>query len=126
MTMARKDRIVADRLVIVDDHAPFRALARALLQAEGFEIVGEAADAASALATVRQLRPEVVLVDIGLPDADGFALSRWLAAEPDPPAIVLVSSRDERQYRRRLADSPARGFVAKSCLTAAAVAALIR
>jgi DNA-binding NarL/FixJ family response regulator len=112
-------------VLIVDDHAPFRALARALLQLEGFEVVGEAADALSALDAVRRLRPSVVLLDVQLPDLDGFEVARRLAQAGVPPAIVLVSSRDRSAYRRRLADSPARGFIAKSDLSGAAVAALV-
>jgi len=118
---------MARTVLIVDDHAPFRALARALLQLEGFEVVvvGEAADALSALDAVRRLRPNVVLLDIQLPDLDGFEVARRLAQAGDPPAIVLVSSRDRSAYRRRLAESPARGFIAKSDLSGAAVAALV-
>jgi DNA-binding NarL/FixJ family response regulator len=112
-------------VLIVDDHAPFRALARALLQLEGFEVVGEAADALSALDAVRRLQPSVVLLDVQLPDLDGFEVARRLAQAGVPPAIVLVSSRDRSAYRRRLADSPARGFIAKSDLSGAAVAALV-
>ena len=116
---------MAVTVLIVDDHAPFRALARALLQLEGFEVVGEAGDALSALNAVRRLQPSVVLVDIQLPDLDGFEVARRLAQAGDPPAIVLVSSRDRSAYSRRLAESPARGFIAKSDLSGAAVAALV-
>jgi len=116
---------MARTVLIVDDHAPFRALARALLQLEGFEVVGEAADALSALDAVRRLRPSLVLLDVQLPDLDGFEVARRLARAGDPPAVVLVSSRDRSAYRRRLADSPSRGFVAKSDLSGAAVAALV-
>jgi DNA-binding NarL/FixJ family response regulator len=116
---------MARTVLIVDDHPPFRALARALLQLEGFEVVGEAADALSALDAIRRLRPSVVLLDIQLPDLDGFEVARRLAQAGDPPAIVLVSSRDRSAYRRRLAESPARGFIAKSDLSGAAVAALV-
>jgi DNA-binding NarL/FixJ family response regulator len=119
------DQSMAKTVLIVDDHAPFRALARALLQLEGFEVVGEAADALSALDAVRRLRPSVVLLDIQLPDLDGFEVARRLAQAGDPPAIVLVSSRDRSAYRRRLAGSSARGFIAKSDLSGAAVAALV-
>jgi DNA-binding NarL/FixJ family response regulator len=119
------DQPVAETVLIVDDHAPFRALARALLQLEGFEVVGEADDARSALEAVRRLRPRVVLLDIQLPDLDGFEVARRLAQAGEPPAVVLVSSRDRSAYRRRLAESPARGFIAKSDLSGAAVAALV-
>ena len=111
------DQAMARTVLIVDDHAPFRALAGALLQLEGFEVVGEAADARSALDAVRRLRPSVVVLDVQLPDLDGFEVARRLAQAGDPPAIVLVSSRDRSAYRRRLADSPACGFVAKSELS---------
>jgi DNA-binding NarL/FixJ family response regulator len=119
------DQPMAKTVLIVDDHAPFRAVARALLQLEGFEVVGEAADAHSALDAVRRLRPSVVLLDVQLPDLDGFEVARQLVEAGDPPAIVLVSSRDRSAYRRRLAESSARGFIAKSDLTGAAVAALV-
>ena len=118
-------QLMARTVLIVDDHAPFRAVARALLQLEGFEVVGEAADALSALNAVRRLRPSVVLLDVQLPDLDGFEVARRLAQAGDPPAIVLVSSRDRSAYRRRLADSPACGFIAKGDLSGAAVAALV-
>jgi DNA-binding NarL/FixJ family response regulator len=116
---------MARTVLIVDDHAPFRAVARALLQLEGFAVVGEAADALSALDAVGRLRPDVVVLDIQLPDLDGFEVARRLAEAGDPPVIVLVSSRDSSAYRRRLADSPARGFIPKSDLSGAAVAALV-
>jgi DNA-binding NarL/FixJ family response regulator len=119
------DQSMAETVLIVDDHAPFRALARALLQLEGFEVVGEAADARSALDAVARLRPSVVVLDVQLPDLDGFEVARRLAQAGDPPAIVLVSTRDSSSYRRRLADSPARGFIPKSDLSGAAVAALV-
>jgi DNA-binding NarL/FixJ family response regulator len=119
------DQSMAKTVLIVDDHAPFRALARALLQLEGFEVVGEAADALSALDAALRLRPNVVLLDIQLPDLDGFEVARRLAQAGEPPAIVLVSSRDSSAYRRRLAESPARGFISKSDLSGAAVAALV-
>jgi len=120
-----EDQPVARTVLIVDDHAPFRALARALLELEGFQVVGEAADARSALDAVGRLRPGVVLLDVQLPDLDGFEVARRLAQVGDSPAIVLVSSRDRAVYRRRLAESPACGFIAKSDLSGAAVAALV-
>jgi DNA-binding NarL/FixJ family response regulator len=112
-------------VLIVDDHPGFRSAARALLEAEGFEVVGEAADGESGLAAAERLRPGLVLLDIQLPDLDGFAVAERLASSQSPPAVVLVSSRDRSAYRRRLAGSPARGFVSKSDLSGAAVAALV-
>jgi DNA-binding NarL/FixJ family response regulator len=116
---------VSATVLIVDDHRSFRDLARRMLERAGYQVVGEAKDGASALAAVARLRPGVVLLDIQLPDLDGFVISERLAAGDDPPVIVLISSRDESAYRRRLADSPARGFIAKNDLTGPALAALV-
>src|SRR6266511_610582 len=112
-------------VLIVDDHAAFRASARALLQAEGFDIVGEAADGVGAVEAVAVLRPEIVLLDIQLPDLDGLAVAEQLAAVPDAPAVVLISSRDAAAYGPRLQATPARGFIPKSGLSGEALAALI-
>ena len=111
-------------VLIVDDHADFRASARALLQAEGFEVVGEAADGAEAVAAVAVLRPEIVLLDIQLPDVDGLAVAEQLAMAPDPPTVVLISSRDAAAYGPRLQATPACGFCPKSGLSGEALAAL--
>ena len=85
-------------VLIVDDHAAFRTSARALLQAEGFDVIGEATDGAEAVEAVVALRPEIVLLDIQLPDLDGLTVAEQLAAAPDPPAVVLISSRDAAAY----------------------------
>jgi DNA-binding NarL/FixJ family response regulator len=111
-------------VLIVDDHAAFRTSARALLQAEGFEVIGEATGGAEAVEAVAVLRPEIVLLDIQLPDLDGLAVAEQLAAAPDPPAVVLISSRDAATYGPRLRDTPALGFIPKSGLSGQAVAAL--
>jgi two-component system, NarL family, nitrate/nitrite response regulator NarL len=111
-------------VLIVDDHAGFRSFARALLEAEGFEVVGEAADGAAALALARALAPELVLLDVALPDMDGFAVSEALLPDGAGPAVVLTSSRDVSAYRRRLKRSRARGFVTKSAISGPALAAL--
>lgn len=116
---------VGRRVLIVDDHEPFRALARDLLQLAGFEVIGEAADARSALSEFERLRPSIVLLDIGLPDADGFAVAAQLAEHDAAPVVVLTSSRDSTAYRRRLAESSARGFIAKAELSGAALAAVL-
>jgi DNA-binding NarL/FixJ family response regulator len=112
-------------VLIVDDHAPFRAAARALLEREGFEVVGESGDAAGALAAATRLRPAIVLLDIALPDADGFAVAEQLAEGDDSPIVILVSSREVAGYRSRLAESSARGFIGKGDLSGDAVAALV-
>lgn len=112
-------------VLIVDDHAAFRALARALLEAEGFDVVGEAEDGASGLAAVAELRPAVVVLDVQLPDIDGFQVAERLHEQDHAPAVVLVSTREASSYRRRLAGTPARGFIQKGELTGAAVAALV-
>ena len=111
-------------VLIVDDHAAFRASARALLEAEGFEVVGEAADGTEAVEAVAVLRPAIVLLDIQLPDLDGLAVAELLAAAPDAPAVVLISSRDAATYGPRLQATPARGFIPKSRLSGEALAAL--
>ena len=112
-------------VLIVDDHDGFRSFAKALLEAEGFEVVGEADDAASALATAARLHPGVVVLDIQLPGVDGFAVAARLAAAPHPPQVVLVSTRDISSYRRRLATSPVRGFISKAELSGSALSALV-
>jgi DNA-binding NarL/FixJ family response regulator len=111
-------------VLIVDDHAPFREAARMLLEGAGYTVVGESEDAAGAVEAAIRLHPAIVLVDIGLPDGDGFEVAERLAGGDDPPTVILISSREVAWYRRRLADSPARGFIAKGELSAGAVEAL--
>jgi two-component system response regulator EvgA len=113
-------------VLIVDDHAGFRRLARRMLEADGYSVVGEAADGRSALAAARELRPDLVLLDVQLPDDDGFSVADGLARNGDAPAIVLTSTRDAADYARRVERSPARGFVPKSELSGDAIAALLR
>ena len=112
-------------VLIVDDHSGFRACARQMLEADGFEIVGEAADAASAIAAARDLRPDIVLLDIQLPDIDGLEASEQIATLNGRTQIVLVSSRDISDYGKAIAESPARGFIPKSELSGTALRELI-
>ena len=112
-------------VVIVDDHREFRESAAALLEAEGFAVIGEAADGHEALAAIERLRPQVVLLDIQLPDLDGFAVAERLAARPDPPRIVLISSREAAAYGPRLETAAAQGFIPKRELSGSALAALV-
>jgi DNA-binding NarL/FixJ family response regulator len=116
----------AATVVVVDDHAGFRATARRLLEGDGWTVVGEADNAASALTTIAALQPDVVLLDIGLPDLDGFGVAERLAQAIDGgPAVVLISSRDRSAYAGRLAASAAIGFVAKDELDGPGLRALI-
>jgi DNA-binding NarL/FixJ family response regulator len=112
-------------VLIVDDHADFRDAASALLETEGFTVVGAAADGEAAIAAAKQLRPQVVLLDVQLPGLDGFAVAELLADTPEPPAVVLISSREAAAYGRRLESSPVRGFIPKRALSGAALAALV-
>jgi DNA-binding NarL/FixJ family response regulator len=112
-------------VLIVDDHAPFRALARRVLARAGYDVVAEASDGASARAIAEQVRPDVVLLDVNLPDCDGFAVAQSLTAREDSPVVILTSSRDRRDLEPLLRRSAARGFVPKHELSAGALAELL-
>jgi DNA-binding NarL/FixJ family response regulator len=112
-------------VLIVDDHPSFRATARVVLQAEGFDVVGEAADGGSALEAARALKPELVLLDVQLPDGDGFAVASELTRKGDGPIVVLTSSRDAADFGPLIEACGARGFVPKAELSGATLAALL-
>jgi two-component system response regulator EvgA len=112
-------------ILIVDDDPRFREQATGLLEADGFVVIGQAVDGASGLAAARDLRPDVVLLDIGLPDAEGFAVARDLAIDGPPPLVVLTSSRDARAYGRRLTNSGSLGFIPKEQVSGASIRALV-
>jgi DNA-binding NarL/FixJ family response regulator len=116
---------VAVTVLIVDDHAGFRSRACALLQMGGYEVVGEAGDGESAIAAVRELEPDIVLLDIVLPDIDGIEVSHRLSAGSNAPMVILTSSRDGSDFGRRLREAPAKGFIPKAELSAAALALLV-
>lgn len=92
-------------ILIVDDHAGFRVMARALLEADGFEVIAEADGAASAMANARTGRPAVVLLDVNLPDGNGFDVAQALRAELPMTRIVLTSSHDATSFGPRLRES---------------------
>jgi len=115
----------ARRVLVVDDHPSFRRSARALLAGEGFEVVGEAGDGVSALALAGELRPDLVLLDIQLPDVDGFEVTARLLERDPALQIVLISTRDRDAYGARIEASGARGFVAKTDLSGAAIERLL-
>ena len=110
---------------IVDDHAGFRAWARVLLEQAGYTVLGEAADGASAVSAARRLRPEMVLLDVQLPDADGFEVAQRLSRERWSPAVVLISTRDAFDYAERLERSGVLGFLTKEELTPEALSRLV-
>lgn len=118
--------LVRPTVVIVDDHSDFRRSAAALLGAEGFEVIGEAANGADAVNVIDSLRPDIVLLDIQLPGVDGFVVAERLCAGSNPPKVVLISSRDADSYGGQLRRSSAVGFVPKSRLSGAALAELTR
>lgn len=112
-------------VLIVDDHPSFRASARRMLEASGYVVIGEAADGEAAVIAAGELSPDLILLDVQLPDLDGFEVAERIAALGDAaPAIVLTSSRDLSDFRQAVADSPARGFIAKSELSGATFAEL--
>jgi len=113
------------RVLIVDDHATFRATARQVLEAAGFDVVGEAPDGASALEAVARLRPDVVLLDVQLPDMDGFEVSRRLCANGASPKIVLTSSRDASEFGDLVGGCGSRGFIPKGELSGGRLAELL-
>ncbi|MGH2905690.1 MAG: response regulator [Solirubrobacterales bacterium] len=119
----------AKTVLIVDDHPAFRASARLLLESEGYEVVGEAADGASAIEQVGTLSPDLVLLDVQLPDIDGFAVAEQVSAEriggTHAPTIVLVSSRDRTDFGSLLDSAGVRGFISKGELSGEALAELV-
>ena len=113
------------RVLIVDDHASFRSIARMLLAGAGLDVVGEAADGAQAIAAARDLRPDCVLLDVHLPDMDGFEVALALASEENGPAVVLTSTRDVRDFAPLLRQTPARGFIPKESFSPERFLALV-
>ena len=112
-------------VLIVDDHARFRTTARRALERDGWTVVGEAADGAAALDAARTLEPDVVLLDVGLPDMSGLEVARRLRAGSPRSAVVVISTHDSADYRDLAVANGARGFLAKAELTGDALAALL-
>jgi two-component system nitrate/nitrite response regulator NarL len=111
-------------VLVVDDHASFRELARALLEEGGYSVVGEAVDGVTALAACRRLRPDAVLLDVHLPDMDGFAVCAALGLERPAPRVVLTSADEDERVGSLLHRSGALGFVAKAALANSQIGAL--
>jgi DNA-binding NarL/FixJ family response regulator len=113
-------------VLIVDDHAGFRATARKLLLSAGFDVVGEAADGSQALEAAARLEPDVVLLDVQLPDANGFELAARLNSNGHRADVVLISSRDAAEFGGLVERSGARGFIPKAKLSGRTLAALLK
>ncbi len=114
-------------VLIVDDHPSFRASARRMLEADGYAVVGEAENGGAALEAARRLRPDLVLLDVRLPDLDGFEVARRLLdASGRTPQIVLTSSHDSSDLGDAIGASGVRGFIHKGELSGTALAAVLR
>lgn len=112
-------------VLVVDDDVTFREIVARVLALSGYQVIGEAGSVAEALARAGELRPDAALVDIGLPDGDGFSLARRLRALPHPPRVVLISTDAGAAGERAVQRSGAAGFLAKDELTGRALRALI-
>jgi DNA-binding NarL/FixJ family response regulator len=119
------DHGVTKSVLIVDDHAGFRAWTRVMLERDGYAVIGEAHDGESAIASARDHRPDLVVLDVMLPDVSGLVVADRLAELPGAPSVVLVSSRDRADFGDRIARSAAIGFVPKPELSAARLRALL-
>jgi DNA-binding NarL/FixJ family response regulator len=103
-------------VLVVDDHPAFRELARTLLEDGGYAVVAEAGDGASALAAARAVRPDAVLLDVHLPDMDGFAVAAALAREHPAARVVLTSTDADEEVGSLVRGSGALRFVPKDRL----------
>jgi DNA-binding NarL/FixJ family response regulator len=116
---------MATTVLIVDDHPTFRASARLLLEEEGFEVVGEAEDGGSAIEKAAELLPDILLLDVQLPDFDGFEVASRVSRADSAPAVILISSRDGGDFGGLVHSSGARGFIAKADLSGESMRALL-
>jgi CheY-like chemotaxis protein len=115
------------RCLLVDDNDAFLEAASVLLEREGVTVVGVASNTAEALRQVGALRPDVILIDIGLGTESGFDLARLLAKDGvgGSAEMIMISARAETDYRELVAESPAAGFLAKSELSARGICRVV-
>jgi two-component system response regulator EvgA len=125
LTRAWDDRVVDRSVLLVDDHAGFRAEARATLEADRYDVIGEAATGAAAVDEAARLKPDIVLLDIGLPDGSGLELVKRIRTAAPGTRVVLISSRQAADYGARLAGAGADGFLDKAALTPTALRDLL-
>jgi two-component system response regulator EvgA len=113
------------RIVIVDDDPTFLTTVRTLLEADGFEVVGEALNGVEGVAAVEELKPDVVLLDVNLPDIDGFEVVKRLTDRGRAPPIVLTSIRSESDFGDLVEKSRAYGFITKAEISGAALSRIL-
>ncbi len=113
------------RVLVIDDNPDFRSAARQLLERHGFVVVAEAETGISGIAKAKEHRPDLVLLDVQLPDVDGFEVAERLARLDGPVDVILTSSLDGTDFGALVAHSSALGFVPKAELSAAALEALL-
>jgi DNA-binding NarL/FixJ family response regulator len=116
---------MATTVLIVDDHASFRRAVRLVLEYEGYEVVGEAANGEEALRVAADMGPNLVLLDVNMPGMSGFEVAERLTADEPAPAVVLTSSRNDSDFDRRTARSGARGFIPKAEISGARLSAML-
>lgn len=116
---------VPPTILIVDDHAAFRAVVRAVLEADGYDVIGEAPDGLAGLCAARRLKPDIILLDVRLPDMDGFSVADELTADGSGRAVVVTSSCEDPLYPARAQSSGALGFIAKHDVCGAALNRLL-
>jgi DNA-binding NarL/FixJ family response regulator len=117
--------MAATTVLVVDDHESFRRVARMLLEFEGYVVVGEAADGETGIRAARELAPDWVLLDVQLPDIDGFDVAARLSSDERAPAVILTSSQDHMDFSMMIRRSGARGFIPKAEITGERLAALL-
>jgi DNA-binding NarL/FixJ family response regulator len=117
--------VMTTTVLIVDDHETFRSFARALLESEGFEVIGEAGDGTSGVEAAESLGPDLVVLDVQLPDISGFEVLERLRATGVKTPVVLTSSRDASSYGDQVDSSGAVGFIPKAELSGAAIRGLL-
>ena len=117
---------MATTVLIVDDHQSFRRAVRLVLEYEGYEVVGEAADGEEALRVAGDTAPNVVLLDVNMPGMDGFEVAERLSSDESAPAVILTSSRDGADFDQRIRASGARGFIPKAEISGPRLAALLK
>jgi CheY-like chemotaxis protein len=123
--LRQNDPAMPTTVLIVDDHSAFRATAKMLLEEEGFVVVGEAVDGGSAVEQAATLSPDLVLLDVHLPDIDGFEVADRVVAADGAPAVILISSHAAGELEPRIEASGARGFVSKADLSGESLRALL-